>query len=122
MKSVPSMPSVRETSPAGFEWIDCNDRASSTLAMLRRGDPGDGLILAVANFTPVPRNRYRVGVPEPGVWRERLNSDASNYGGSGVGNLGAVTAEAVAHHGREYSIELTLPPLASVFFKWEPPA
>jgi 1,4-alpha-glucan branching enzyme len=71
----------------------------------------------VANFTPLPRERYRVGVPADGFWRELLNSDASDYAGSGVGNLGGRQAESIAMHGRPYSLSLTLPPLAIEFFK-----
>jgi 1,4-alpha-glucan branching enzyme len=70
----------------------------------------------VCNFTPVPRLNYRVGVPREGVWREVLNSDARDYGGSGYGNLGAVETAPVPYHGRPYSLTLTVPPLAIVFF------
>ena len=69
----------------------------------------------VANFTPVPRHGYRLGVPDGGGWRELLNSDAPSYGGSGQGNLGGVAAEAVPHHGRPFSLNLTLPPLSVLF-------
>ena len=71
----------------------------------------------VCNFTPVPREGYKVGVPTGGYWREILNSDAREYGGSGMGNLGGVEAEKGSVHGRPYSLTLTLPPLAAVFFK-----
>ena len=79
----------------GFEWIDCNDADSSVLSFLRRAkDPGD-FIVVVANFTPVQRETYRVGVPEPGFYREIMNTDAEKYGGTNVGNLGGVHAEAI---------------------------
>jgi 1,4-alpha-glucan branching enzyme len=108
----------------GFEWIDCNDAEQSVISLLRKGKAGEA-IMAVCNFTPVPRYGYRIGVPHGGVWREALNSDAMNYGGSGIGNLGQVTAEAVACFGRPFSLVLTLPPLAIVFLKhmreWEGP-
>ena len=78
---------------------------------------GDELILVVCNFTPVPRLNYRVGVPRPGFWREGLNSDAAEYGGSGLGNLGGFEADAVPSHGRRFSLNLTIPPLGVVFFK-----
>ena len=73
----------------------------------------------VCNFTPVPRIGYRLGVPKGGFWRELLNSDAKEYGGSGMGNLGGVLAEENPVHGRPYSLSLTLPPLAAVFLKAE---
>ncbi len=102
---------------AGFEWIDCNDAASSTISLIRKGKTTDDIILVVANFTPVPRFNYRVGVPRDGFWKEVLNSDAREYWGSGLGNCGGMDAEAVPFHGRPYSLNLTLPPLAAVFFK-----
>ena len=75
--------------------------------------------MIVCNFTPVPRHGYRVGVPSGGFWRELLNSDAQEYGGSGMGNLGGVHAEDAAHHGRPFSLSLTLPPLSVLFLKPE---
>ena len=106
--------------PAGFEWVDCNDSDQSVLALLRKGSTPAERVLVVCNFTPVPRLAYRVGVDTPGRWRELLNSDATAYGGSGMGNAGGVETENHACHGRPYSIRLTLPPLAALFFK--PPA
>ncbi|MBI3872463.1 MAG: 1,4-alpha-glucan branching protein GlgB [candidate division Zixibacteria bacterium] len=103
--------------PAGFEWIDCNDAATSTLVFLRKETAAAPPILVAANFTPVPRIAYRVGVPAGGTWQEILNSDASIYGGGGMGNLGEVAAVPESAHGRPYSLALTLPPLAVVFFK-----
>ena len=76
-------------------------------------------ILIVCNFTPVPRYGYRVGVPSGGFWRELLNSDAQEYGGSGMGNLGGVHADAQPTHGRPFSVSLTLPPLSALFLKPE---
>jgi 1,4-alpha-glucan branching enzyme len=110
-----SQPALYEldSSPEGFEWIDASDRAASVLSFLRKG-PGGAPVLFVANFTPVPRHRYRVGVPAAGRWRELLNTDAEIYGGSGQGNYGGLEAEAVAMHGRERSLALVLPPLAAV--------
>jgi 1,4-alpha-glucan branching enzyme len=87
------------------------------LSLLRKGQSTNDVILVVGNFTPVPRVGYRVGVPFGGYWRELLNSDAQEYGGSGMGNMGGMQAEAVAAHGRPYSLNLTLPPLAIVFLK-----
>ena len=103
--------------PAGFQWIDCNDSMQSTLSLLRKGRSTDEMVIVVLNFTPVPRQNYRVGVPKDGFWREILNSDASDYGGSGQGSMGGIKAEPTSSHGHPYSITLTLPPLAVVYFK-----
>jgi 1,4-alpha-glucan branching enzyme len=103
--------------PGGFEWIDCSDYENSVLAILRRArDPGDHMIIVV-NFTPVPRSNYRIGVPESGVYRELLNSDAAVYGGSDMGNAGVVQADQEPAHGRPASMRLTLPPLGCLFLK-----
>ncbi len=102
--------------PAGFEWIDARDAEASVITFLRRPRQGPP-VLVVCNFTPVPRNNYMVGVPEGGYWREILNSDAPLYGGSGIGNFGGVEAAPVSAQGRFHSLVLTLPPLATVFFK-----
>jgi 1,4-alpha-glucan branching enzyme len=101
--------------PAGFAWIDCNDVEHSVVSFLRQGKSRDS-VLVVCNFTPVPHLNYQLGVPRGGVWREVLNSDARDYEGSGYGNQGGVEAAPVSHHGRPYSLTLTLPPLAIVFF------
>ena len=106
-----------DADPAGFEWVDCHDADNSVLSFLRKSKDGEELVLAVYNFTPVPRREHRIGVPRAGHWRELLNSDASEYGGSGLGNLGAVEAEAIGSHGRPQSLKIVLPPLAAVFFK-----
>ncbi len=101
----------------GFEWIDANDNAASTISLLRKSESPQDTILVVCNFTPVPRSGYRVGVPHGGYWKEMLNSDAREYAGSGQGNLGGVQAEEIPSHGRPFSVSLTLPPLAALFFK-----
>jgi 1,4-alpha-glucan branching enzyme len=106
-----------DNEPSGFEWVDCNDTAGSTISLLRKGDSAQDTVLVVCNFTPVPRTGYRVGVPSGGFWRELLNSDAKEYGGSGMGNLGGVSAEAAPAHGRSHSLLLTLPPLSALFLK-----
>jgi len=106
--------------PAGFEWIDCNDSSASTLVFMRRA-PGAAPVIAAFNFTPVPRHDYAVGVPAAGRWAELLNTDATVYGGSGVGNAGGVTARKRPWHGRPCSIVLTLPPLAAVFLRGKAP-
>jgi 1,4-alpha-glucan branching enzyme len=108
---------VLDFDPAGFEWIDCNDSQQGVLSMIRRGRSADEVLAVVCNFTPVPRYDYRIGVPAEGFWRELLNSDAQEYWGSGVGNQGGVMAEPLPFHGRSCSLNLTLPPLAAVFFK-----
>ena len=103
--------------PAGFEWIDCNDVENSVFSFLRKGkSPGD-VMLVVCNFTPVPRLNYRVGVPRGGFWKEVLNSDAVEYGGSGYGNLGGSEAPPIPSHYRSHSLTLTLPSLGVVVFK-----
>jgi 1,4-alpha-glucan branching enzyme len=104
---------------AGFEWVDCSDWEGSIISFIRRGKTTPTTVLAVYNFTPVPRQGYRIGVPRRGYWKEVLNSDALDYGGSGQGNLGGMQAEPVPHHGRPYSLNLTLPPLAVVFLSNE---
>jgi 1,4-alpha-glucan branching enzyme len=101
----------------GFDWIDCNDSEQSIISLIRKGKSEDDVVVVVCNFTPVPRYDYRIGVPMAGYWRELLNSDAADYGGSGMGNMGGVEAEAISHHGQPYSVNLTLPPLAIAFFK-----
>jgi 1,4-alpha-glucan branching enzyme len=103
-----------DASPEGFEWIDASDRAASVLSFLRKARRGRP-VLFVANFTPVPRHRYRVGVPVGGKWREVLNTDADTYGGSGQGNYGGLDADEVPMHGRQHSLPLVLPPLGAVF-------
>jgi 1,4-alpha-glucan branching enzyme len=99
--------------PAGFSWVDANDWEQSIISVLRSA--GDRHVLAVFNFTPVPREGYRVGVPRGGFWREALNSDATDYEGSGWGNLGGLEAVDEPWHGRPHSVVLALPPLGAVF-------
>jgi 1,4-alpha-glucan branching enzyme len=103
----------------GFEWIDANDAENSVIAFLRKPKKGGALIAVACNLTPVPRENYALGVPRAGTWREILNSDASEYGGAGWGNLGAVQAAPLAQHGRPWSLTLTLPPLSTLFLRSE---
>jgi len=105
--------------PAGFEWVDCSDSDAATLSFIRRSKTRDDLILIVCNFTPVPRHNYRVGAPRSGFWREILNSDAKEYGGSGQGNLGGREAFPAPFHGRPYSLNLTIPPLGTLYLRPE---
>jgi 1,4-alpha-glucan branching enzyme len=101
----------------GFEWIDCNDHAASTITFLRRGHNPDDIAVFACNFTPVPRHNYRIGVPRGGWYQEVLNSDAPIYAGSGQGNAGGAEAAPAPMHGRTHSLTVTLPPLGMVVFK-----
>ncbi len=109
-----------DCSQAGFEWVDCTDSQRSVITFLRRGSKSDDVLLFACNFTPVVRTNYRIGVPLAAVWKEILNSDAHLYGGSGQGNLGAVSASPLPIHGRPFSLSVTLPPLAVVVFQPQP--
>jgi 1,4-alpha-glucan branching enzyme len=102
---------------SGFEWIDFHDKASSVIAFMRKSNDGKDKVIVVCNFTPVPRQSYRLGVPDAGLYREILNSDSSYYEGSNVGNAGEIETESISCHNRKFSINLTLPPLAAVFLK-----
>jgi 1,4-alpha-glucan branching enzyme len=113
---------ARDGDPGGFAWIDVHDRAQSVFSFLRFGRARHEQVAAVFNLTPVVRHGYRIGVPQPGVWVERLNTDSAHYGGSNVGNNGGVTAENVPMHGHAWSLALSLPPLAAVYFEPEPAA
>jgi 1,4-alpha-glucan branching enzyme len=114
-RSTPALHS-KDTDPSGFEWIEASDGDNSVLAFARHADNGPP-VLVVCNFTPVPRHDYRIWVPKPGSWIERLNTDSTHYAGSGVGNQGAVEAEASPWHQHPYSVSLTLPPLATLVFE-----
>ncbi len=112
----PSLYEVDDTY-SGFEWIDLQDADSSVLSFVRFAQDREDFIVFVCNFTPVPRHGYRVGVPKAGLYREILNTDAEMFGGSNLGNGGAVLADAIKFHGRPASLRVTLPPLAVVAFK-----
>ncbi|NDZ15014.1 1,4-alpha-glucan branching enzyme [Variovorax sp. WS11] len=108
-------------SGAGFEWVAADDAERSVFAFLRK--PREGApVLIVSNMTPVPRTNYLLGVPRAGFWRERLNSDASEFGGAGWGNFGGVEASPVRAHGRMHSLCLTLPPLSTLILEHDPHA
>jgi len=107
----------QDCEPGGFEWVDCNDSQQSVISLIRRAKSTRDTVLFAANFTPVPRWGYRVGVPEGGFWKEILNSDASCYGGSGAGNAGGLHADPWPWHGRSHSLNLMLPPLGIVALK-----
>jgi 1,4-alpha-glucan branching enzyme len=107
----------RDCEPEGFEWIDGGNADESVVSYLRKGSNTTHPVLVVCNFTPVVRHHFKVGAPFGGRWRERLNTDAACYGGSNVGNAGGVSAANEPWHGRPYSLELTLPPLATLIFQ-----
>ncbi len=111
---------ARDCEAEGFAWIVPDDAAQSVYAWLRLSGAADPPVAVVCNFTPVPRHRYRIGLPLAGVWREILNTDAGCYGGSGLGNLGSVTALPIPSHGFPASAELLIPPLATLYLRFDP--
>jgi 1,4-alpha-glucan branching enzyme len=103
----------------GFFWVDCADHEKSVFSFVRQTTKGARQLLVIMNLTPVPRTGYRIGLPNPGRWREVLNTDAAIYGGSNVGNLGGVTSEPYRAHKQPYSAKFTLPPLSLTAFRAE---
>ncbi|MBB6629266.1 1,4-alpha-glucan branching protein GlgB [Nocardioides sp. KIGAM211] len=103
--------------PAGFQWIDANDAGRNVYSFIRRSGDGEADVVCVSNFASVPHEGYRLGLPATGVWEELVNTDAETYTGSGVGNLGAVTAVAGEHVGQPAYADITVPPLATVWFR-----
>jgi len=101
----------------GFTWIDANDSDNSVLSFVRNAKSSDEFIVVISSFTPVVRRDYRIGVPQPGYYREILNSDSTHYWGSNVGNEGGVKTEAIPFHGYDQSLSLTLPPLSTIMLK-----
>jgi 1,4-alpha-glucan branching enzyme len=106
-----------DADPGGFRWIDCNDNENSVVSILRFARDRRDFMVMIFNFTPLPRAEYRIGVPEAGWYAELVNSDASLYGGSNVGNAGGVWTEAVPSHGFHQSIRVMIPPLACLYLK-----
>lgn len=104
-------------SPEGFDWLVVDDAANSVFAFERRSSNGERIIV-ISNFTPVPRHNYRIGVNVAGTYEEILNTDSMYYQGSNVGNFGYVTSEEIESHGRENSIPISIPPLATVYLKY----
>ncbi len=104
-------------SPAGYEWIDFNDRDNCVISWIRRS-AGGGFLVFICNFTPVVRHNYRIGMPRPGHYKEILNTDSMEYGGSNVINQGMETAP-IPRHGRTHSLSLVLPPLATIVLSWQ---
>ena len=115
-RTIPAL-HARDCEAEGFRWIVADDADQSVLAWLRFGGPGDAPVAVVSNFTPVPRPGYRIGLPAAGRWSEIFNSDAREYGGSGQGNLGGVTATDHPSHGLPASAEVTIPPLSTLYLK-----
>ncbi|WP_299678361.1 1,4-alpha-glucan branching protein GlgB [uncultured Roseobacter sp.] len=109
----------QDTTPDGFEWIEENNGDESVFAWIRHGTDGTSPVLVVSNFTPVERTERRIGVPEQGRWIERLNTNSEFYSGDGRGNFGGVESDQVAASGRAQSIQITLPPLTTLFFELE---
>ena len=105
-----------DSDPDGFSWIEADDADRNVVAFARHGADGTPPLMCVANLSPVPRHEHRIGFPSAGRWDEVLNTDAGVYGGSNVGNLGGVVAEAVPSHGQPASAEVVLPPLGVVWF------
>ena len=101
--------------PAGLWWIEANDAASNVFAFGRASRDGNRVLVCAANLSPIPRERYRLGLPRPGHWIEILNTDSAHYGGSDLGNQHGVEAEPVPWHGQNTSAEVTLPPLAVIW-------
>jgi 1,4-alpha-glucan branching enzyme len=104
---------------AGFEWIDCNDNRHSVVSFIRRAKDSDEFLVVVCNFTPQPHSHYRIGVPEKGYYKEVFNSDAREFGGSNMGNLGGKWSDDWAFHNRPFSLDLTLPPLGVIVLKMD---
>jgi 1,4-alpha-glucan branching enzyme len=108
---------TQDFSAEGFEWVDCSDNRHSVIAFIRRDKNSEQFIVTVCNFTPQPHAHYRVGVPARGFYEEIFNSDSREFGGSNMGNLGGKWSEDWGYHGRPYSLDLCLPPLATVVFR-----
>ncbi len=106
-----------ENSPSTFEWIDSQDAENNVLAFQRNGATSRESIVVALNFSPVPRTNYRIGVAEKGFWLELLNTDATQFGGSGRGNFGGIETVPVPAHGHSHSLTVDLPPLAAVYFR-----
>ena len=107
----------QDFSQQGFQWIDCSDNRHSVVSFIRRADDSNDFIVVVCNFTPQPHSHYRVGVPEPGFYKEIFNSDAREYGGSNMGNLGGKWTDEWSFHNQPFSLDLCLPPLGVLMFK-----
>jgi 1,4-alpha-glucan branching enzyme len=107
----------QDTDPVGFHWIDANDAMGNVYSFLRFGTDGS-IVACVANFSPVPHERYQLGLPNVGRWEEVVNTDAEVYFGSGVGNFGSVEASEQPWHGQPASATLRIPPLGAIWLRW----
>jgi 1,4-alpha-glucan branching enzyme len=107
----------QDNDPAGFHWIDANDAMGNVYSFLRFGTDGS-IIACVANFSPVPHERYQLGLPKAGRWEEVVNTDAEVYFGSGVGNFGGVDTGDQPWHGQPTSVTLRVPPLGAIWLRW----
>jgi 1,4-alpha-glucan branching enzyme len=105
--------------PGGFEWINCDDADASIISFVRTSEDGKQKILVVCNFTPVPRQEYRIGAPAEGKWQEIFNSDSQLFGGGNIGNQGERWTESIGWDGKPWSFNINIPPLGAVYFKWE---
>lgn len=101
----------------GFEWIDCSDNRHSVVAFIRRSKDAEEFLVTVCNFTPQPHSHYRVGVPVAGFYTELFNTDAREYGGSNMGNLGGKWTDEWWFHNKSFSLDLCLPPLGVLVLK-----
>jgi len=104
-----------DSDPSGFWWLEPNDADSNVVAFARSSADHERVLVFVANFPPVPRSGYRLGLPRSCRWREAINTDSTFYGGSDKGNLGAIEPEPIPWHGQSSSAKLTLPPLAAIW-------
>ena len=105
---------ARDTEAAGFSWIEADSAEESILIFARHGMGADPPIVVVVNFTPVPRASRRIGLPAAGFWKEIINTDGADYGGSNLGNMGGVVAEPLPHRGQPWSALMTVPPLTTM--------
>jgi 1,4-alpha-glucan branching enzyme len=109
---------TQDTTPNGFRWISSEDSQHNTFSFLRFAPSGD-TVACIVNFSGVPQEGYRIGLPRAGTWREVINTDSELYGGSGVGNLGEVQADSEPWHGLDFSVSLRVPPLGAVWLHHE---
>ena len=116
LRSIPAL-YERDVEAGGFQWLVADDAENSVIAWARRGDDPDRTAIVISNFTPVPREGYRIGVPQPGFYREAVNTDAAVYGGSNMGNLGGAWTVEAESHGHPYALTLTLPPLSTLILE-----
>ena len=103
----------------GFRWIDCNDNDNSVFSFIRKSENDKDYLIVICNFTPEVRHDYRIGVPDKGAYVEVFNSDAEEFGGSGVKNVGSLQAKNFPWHNNSHSIQLTIPPLSTIYLKHE---